>query len=526
MNNHNTCFGYTRVSTVKQGEGVSLEAQKEAIQAFADKNQLHISRWFEEKETAAKSGRPVFSAMIKELHKGKASNLIIHKIDRSARNLADWAKIGELSDAGINVHFATESLDFRSRGGRLTADIQAVIAADYIRNLREETIKGINGRLKQGLYPWKAPIGYLDNGGGKVKTLDPVRAPLVKRIFDCYATNEYSLWMLTDEAKRIGLRNDKGKNIGKTCIENMLSNPFYIGLMHIPSWNQTFEGIHKPLISVSLFKKVEKIRAGKWVKKSTKHNHTFRRLFKCAKCNRAIIGESQKSWIYYRCHTKGCKGKAIREESIDQYISQTLRNLELPTIASLSIDLFVSELPCQNLDYVSADTTEMQIAKLDERKTALLNAYLDGVIDKETYEQRHQEMLFLVSELREKHENKLNPEELKQHLLKISELFKSLYFTYSFANPAEKRQIIEKVYANRLINDGKLMIEPRNWVIEASKILAFRFGPPARSTKRSRQEFEALATELLALVSQPEIIQLQSMVLEINTKFESHENNL
>ena len=52
-----------------------------------------------------------------------------------------------------------------SRG--LTADIQAVIAADYVRNLREECKKGIDGRLKQGLTPWAAPIGYLDQGGGK-----------------------------------------------------------------------------------------------------------------------------------------------------------------------------------------------------------------------------------------------------------------------------------------------------------------------------------------------------------------------
>ena len=58
-----TCFGYTRVSTAKQGEGVSLEVQKEEITRYADKHGLTISRWFEEKETAAKSGRPVFNAI-------------------------------------------------------------------------------------------------------------------------------------------------------------------------------------------------------------------------------------------------------------------------------------------------------------------------------------------------------------------------------------------------------------------------------------------------------------------------------
>ena len=154
-----TCFGYIRVSTQKQGEGVSLEAQKDAITVFASRNDLTITKWFEEKETAAKSGRPVFTNMLKQLKQGKAEGVIIHKIDRSARNLRDWAMFSELPDAGVSVYVATESLDFNSRGGRLTADIQAVIAADYIRNLREECIKGIHGRLKQGLYPFKAPLG-------------------------------------------------------------------------------------------------------------------------------------------------------------------------------------------------------------------------------------------------------------------------------------------------------------------------------------------------------------------------------
>jgi hypothetical protein len=51
------CFGYVRVSTVKQGEGVSLEAQRDAIVAFAARSDITIIKWFEEKVTAAKSGR-------------------------------------------------------------------------------------------------------------------------------------------------------------------------------------------------------------------------------------------------------------------------------------------------------------------------------------------------------------------------------------------------------------------------------------------------------------------------------------
>ena len=146
-------IGYIRVSTVKQGEGVSLEVQKDAISRYAERNQFQIALWLEEMETAAKRGRPVFHQAMKPLRQGKHRGMILHKLDRGARNLKDWAEIGELSDQGVEVHFVNESLDLHSRGGRLSADIQAVVAADFIRNLREETRKGFYGRLKQGLYP-------------------------------------------------------------------------------------------------------------------------------------------------------------------------------------------------------------------------------------------------------------------------------------------------------------------------------------------------------------------------------------
>ena len=156
----NQYLAYVRVSTARQGErGVSLQEQRDAILRYAERNRLEISRWFEERETAAKRGRPVFNEMLYLLRKGKAQGVLIHKIDRSARNMKDWAELGELIDRGTEIHFVNESLDLASRGGRLSADIQAVVAADYIRNLREESRKGFYGRIKQGLFPLPAPMG-------------------------------------------------------------------------------------------------------------------------------------------------------------------------------------------------------------------------------------------------------------------------------------------------------------------------------------------------------------------------------
>src|SRR5579863_5378996 len=229
-------FGYVRVSTIKQGEqGVSLQQQREAIERYAQRNSCDVVQWFEEQETAAKRGRPVFGEMIKLLKRGKARGVIIHKIDRSARNLRDWADLGDLIDQGVDVCFANESLDLRSRGGRLSADIQAVVAADFIRNLREETRKGFYGRLKQGFYPLPAPIGYLDQGKAAAKTPDPRRSPLVVQAFHLYATGEYSLPRLLAEVRRLGLRTRTGGNVSLNGLSRMLNNPFYTGLMRLTS---------------------------------------------------------------------------------------------------------------------------------------------------------------------------------------------------------------------------------------------------------------------------------------------------
>lgn len=125
-------YGYIRVSTVKQGTGVSLLEQKEAIIRYADKHHLNIIQWFEEKETAAKQGRPLFNKMMQLLKDRKANGVIIHKIDRGTRNYKDWASIDDLIASGSELHFAHESLDMNTRAGRLTADMLVALATDYI----------------------------------------------------------------------------------------------------------------------------------------------------------------------------------------------------------------------------------------------------------------------------------------------------------------------------------------------------------------------------------------------------------
>ncbi|MFN8331343.1 MAG: recombinase family protein [Saprospiraceae bacterium] len=332
-------YGYIRVSTVKQGSGVSLQEQKEAIVRYAERHNLNIIDWFEEQETAAKQGRPLFNQMMKLISSGKTTGVIIHKIDRSARNLKDWASLGDLIDQGFEIHFAHESLDMNARGGRLSADIQAVIASDYIRNLREEAIKGLYGRLKQGLYPFYAPIGYVNTGKGQIKQINKTMGPLIRKAFELYGTGNYTLKTLVREMNQLGLRNSSNNKIGVTAMALILHNPFYTGIMKIKG--KTYQGKHEPLVSPKLYLRVQDILNGKTNTRIIKHNFVFRRMIRCSNCNYSLIGEIRKGHTYYRCQTKSCPTKSIREELIYELMNSTLDQIKLTTEEDVLTNLLV-----------------------------------------------------------------------------------------------------------------------------------------------------------------------------------------
>ncbi|MBK8458705.1 MAG: recombinase family protein [Phyllobacteriaceae bacterium] len=459
-----SCFGYIRVSTQKQGEGVSLEAQKDAIAAFASAQGLSVVEWFEEKETAAKSGRPIFNRMLRALRTGRARGLIMHKIDRSARNLKDWAIISELPDAGIDVFIATESYDFRSRGGRLTADIQAVIAADYIRNLREETIKGLTGRLKQGLYPFRAPVGYRDNGRGKPKTICPEKGPLIREAFRLYASGAHSLRSLEAEMKRRGLRNLAGKPLSLHGIETILKNPFYTGLIEIKRTGMIYRGVHETLIDMRTWRAVEDVRAGRAGKKVTRHNHLYRGLFRCGVCGEPMTPELQKGAVYYRCHTPTCPTRTIREDRLDASILARLERLAFrEDDAERLRHGFLAWLHSPERQ-AHLHSLSLRLDKAHDRQQRLTDLLIDGTLDRSDYETRRRslaiEIATLAEDKRKAEESDLEPKTLERFI----ELMKSLSCLHILAKPEEKRSLVQNLFSNRAVSGIEVELKPYDWL--------------------------------------------------------------
>lgn len=500
-------YGYIRVSTTKQGEGVSLEAQKEAIEYYAQKHELNIINWFEEKETAAKTGRPLFTQMTKLLKKRKADGVIIHKIDRSARNLRDWASLGDLIDEGVEIHFAHESLDLNARSGRLSADIQAVIAADYIRNLREETKKGLYGRLKQGLYPFRAPVGYLNNGKGKLKTIDPIKGPLIKMLFELYATGSYTQIDIRNEAKKLGLTNDNGNLLSKNTISTILNNPFYSGVIKVKE--EIFKGIHEPLISTKTFQKVQDVLEGKTHTKVIKHSFLFRKLLRCSACNYLLIGEKQKGIVYYRCHTKNCVTKGIREDYIERRIVELFENIEFEkTELILFEEIIKFENKHQEKHNIQIkDTLQIKIAEHNHKLEKLTDAIIEGLIDKDVFQERKIKLVYSLKELEEKQvQLSQRKNENEAQLQKFLELSKTLKNSYISANQLEKRLLVSNVTSNLLVEGKKLviaMVSPFKEMVKSQKMLKCSHFP---NHPRKKNGIYANSSSLHFIIEQDTVI--------------------
>jgi DNA invertase Pin-like site-specific DNA recombinase len=496
-------FSYVRVSTTRQGEeGVSLQQQKDANENCAARRGVKISEVFEEQETAAKRGRPVFTRMLKLLKAGKASGVIMHKIDRSARNLKDWADLGELIDSGVEVFFANESLDLRSRGGRLAADIQAVVAADYVRNLREETLKGFYGRLKQGLMPMPAPLGYLNHGKGKRKTLDPKAAPMVHKAFELYATGAFSLDKLVEKMYDLGLRSRTGKKVGRNSMSLLLNRRFYLGEIEIKKTGQRFSGNHEPLIDPDLFGRVQEILMGRYPQRSKTHDFVFRRMLACDSCGYSLIGETHKGLIYYRCHNKKCPTTSVRETEIDR----VLEGLFLPLqFADLEKEDFTESLKQIAQSWAESkrrmeQTLKADLERINLQTERLLEAYMDGVLEKRLFEQKKVDIETKQRDI----ERKLNDsgpvaDRSIRSLKNFLELAGNASLLYKTASKEKKRELLEELTSNRVVNAKSIGIMLNPAALALAGRPKYADGSPSEDTARKRCRFLWKLADLLRL---------------------------
>lgn len=455
------CFGYIRVSTTRQGDGASLDAQRDAITGFASQNELVVIKWFEEQETAAKTGRPIFDAMLRQLRSGEAEGLIMHRIDRSSRNYADWARLDDASRAGIKIYFAADSLDFESVSGRLMADINMALAAHYSRNLSLEVKKGQKGRLQRGLYPFRAPIGYL-NPQSATKPIDPIKGPLVQQAFELYCSGEYSITSLTVEMQRRGLTGFSGQPVVRRNIETMLRNPFYMGKILLKG--VLYDGAHAPLISARQFQRLKEIKSQRTQKKSTTHGMQYRGLLHCGLCSRVLTGERQKAHCYYRCHTKNCTTRSIREDMLTTALLRRLKRLSLTNGDLNQTEAQYDAWLCNHDVTPNEQSLRLRKADAESRQDRLTDLLVDGTITKTDYDLRRQNGVFEMAQLEEELRRLHDLEKSRHDLKELVHLASDLATAFQAGTAAERRKLLRNCFATIELSGQQLKTKPAQWL--------------------------------------------------------------
>lgn len=187
---------YLRVSTREQAErggeaeGFSIPAQREACLRKAQALGVIVTAEFVDAgESARSSRRPQLQAMLQFLEDNPTQFVIVHKVDRLARNRADDVAINmSIQRSGATLVSVTENID-QTPSGRLLHGIMSDIAEFYSANLAHEVMKGLHQKARGGGTIGKAPIGYLnhrtfDNGVEKKGVIfDPERADLMRWAF-------------------------------------------------------------------------------------------------------------------------------------------------------------------------------------------------------------------------------------------------------------------------------------------------------------------------------------------------------
>ncbi len=460
-------FIYTRKSTDTEDRQVrSLADQLSELRELAKKEQLDVVDVFIEKQTAKTPGRPVFADMISRIEKGEASGILAWHPDRLARNSVDGGKIIYMVDTGMitDLKFPTFWFDATPQG-KFMLSISFSQSKYYVDNLSENIKRGHRQKLKNGIWPQKAPLGYLNDRITKNIIIDADKAPLVVKTFEAYASGNFTFAQVRQKINDLGL---KGTGDGMLAVSNfqyLLKNPFYHGLIRYGG--EFYEGKHPPIITKKLFDDVQEVMT----RKSKPHSrglkpYVYRGLFHCGECGCFITTEQQKGHNYLRCtKRKGlCSQKYVREEIITVKMQEELKKYSL---AGDVVDWLIAEV---EKDRVTDNTSSnLQIGKvsneisvIDAKLDKLMTAYLENALTLPEYQETKNKLVTQKHALKDKLASFERSARIRfEPVINFLNDCKQATIVANSNDPTKIRSFIEKVGSNPLVRDRALIFSPR-----------------------------------------------------------------
>jgi site-specific DNA recombinase len=311
------CAIYTRVSTDHglDQEFNSLDAQYEAASAYI-KSQAHAgwtlirSRYDDGGYSGGSTDRPDLQRLLDDIRARKVDVIVVYKVDRLTRSLADFAKLVELFDAhGVSFVSVTQQFNTTTSMGRLTLNV-LLSFAQFEREVTSERIRDkIAASKRKGIWVGGTlPLGY-EIKDGKIAVVEE-EAELVRSIFRRYlelgSVNE-----LLPDLKERNIRTKTrllstgatrgGIPFGRGALYYVLSNHFYIG--EVKYRNEILPGEQPPIMDRALFEAVRHKSHVQWSHRTivrNKSDHLLTGLLFDDAGHRMIPTHATKAGVRYR----------------------------------------------------------------------------------------------------------------------------------------------------------------------------------------------------------------------------------
>lgn len=326
---------YVRVSTDEQTKGYSPRSQEAVLRQYCQLRNIQVRQVFVEDYTAKHFNRPEWRKIMIILRKqrNKTDLLLFTKWDRFSRNTSDaYQMIDALKRLGVEPQAVEQPLDLTVPENKMMLAIY--LTAPEIENDRRglNTKAGIRQAKKEGRYMGKAPRGYINKAyedGRRYITIHEPDASTMRWVFNEMGEGLYSAESIWRQINKKGFKIDKN-----TFLLN-LRNPVYCGKIKVAAHNDEpahlVQGLHEPLISESLFCKVQDIMDSrskilKGMAIATPKDLPLRNFIRCNRCPRMLTGSASKGKTTYRVyyHCRSSCGVRYRAEDVNNAFTDEL----------------------------------------------------------------------------------------------------------------------------------------------------------------------------------------------------------
>ena len=412
---------FARVSSREQEMGQSIDAQLQNLRSYCKRQSFSVIKEYSITESSTRGDRKKFTEMLSFVKQQKMKVIIVADcIDRIQRSFRESIELSDLVHANkIEIHFVRENLIISSESNtsdNMRWDFGVLAAKSYVSNLSDNVKRSMKYNWEHGRWQGIAPLGYKnvrsENGKADV-VLDEERAPLIKQLFEEYATGLHTIASLADWCKehKLTSRGDKQRTIkplSKAVIYTVLKTTFYYGMMTVK--DKMYKHNHPVIIDKDLFDKVQILLSNQHPNKEdenlpivpvkvSKRRYKdvlfpFSGIFKCGCCGHLMTPETHKKpsgkvYVNYKCGhmVKTCTQKTLNQNEIMKQLYDDV--VDKLYLSPDEIEKIKSEirpyLKSKNIEIATKNDVQHNLSVEKERKSRLVKMLLDGLVDKSTY---------------------------------------------------------------------------------------------------------------------------------------------